>query len=170
MLKQQANEFYKNKKYQEAVQMYSQAIELMPENATYYSNRAAAKISMKDYEGSLSDSRKCLTLDPKSIKSYLRTSKCLLNLGNLSEATYQLMTAESIIQENVELNDNLSTVHKEMNQIRTFEMFVQRCIEALKNEEYFEALSSIESGFMGLDNNLSFVPGKGDCFYLFRSL
>lgn len=57
-LKAQANKAFSAKNYPEAIQLYSDAIDLDPTNYVLFSNRAAAKSGNKDYQGALEDADK----------------------------------------------------------------------------------------------------------------
>jgi DnaJ family protein C protein 8 len=71
--KARGNELLAAKQYVEAVDMYSRAIELDPENAVYYSNRSAAYLAMGDSRGkALKDADKCIELKPDWWKGYSR--------------------------------------------------------------------------------------------------
>lgn len=70
-LKNEGNQFMKDQKYQDAVDKYSQAIEVQ-ESAIYYCNRAAAYTSMENYEEALQDCKKAISFDPEYSKAYSR--------------------------------------------------------------------------------------------------
>ena len=44
------NDFYKKKKFPEAIDLYSQAIDLNPKELTYYSNLAAVYVEMNELD------------------------------------------------------------------------------------------------------------------------
>ena len=48
-LKEKGNKLFREKKWQEAYQMYSRAIELDDANVIYYTNRAATLMEMKRF-------------------------------------------------------------------------------------------------------------------------
>ncbi len=56
------------KHYPLAVAGYSRAINLDPENAIYYANRAAAHIRVENYGLALADASKSIELDPRYVK------------------------------------------------------------------------------------------------------
>ena len=55
-------------KYMEAIEWYSQAIELDPSVAVYYGNRSIAHLKMESYGYALSDASTALELDNMYIK------------------------------------------------------------------------------------------------------
>ncbi|ETI39827.1 hypothetical protein L917_13917 [Phytophthora nicotianae] len=71
--KVEGNKLLADKQFTDAVEMYTRAIELDPENAVYYSNRSAAYLAMGDARGkALKDAEKCIELKPDWWKGYSR--------------------------------------------------------------------------------------------------
>lgn len=71
--KAEGNRLLADKKLVEAVEMYTRAIELDPDNAVYFSNRSAAYLAMGDARGkALKDAEKCIELRPDWWKGYSR--------------------------------------------------------------------------------------------------
>lgn len=66
------NQEFKEGNYEKAIENYTLAISIDPNNCIYYSNRAGAFINKGDLEQGLKDAEKCLELDSKFIKGYLR--------------------------------------------------------------------------------------------------
>lgn len=60
--------FCADKKYSQSIQVYGEAIELNPNNAVYYSNRALAHIRMENYGAALEDAVKATEIDPAYVK------------------------------------------------------------------------------------------------------
>ena len=48
-LKQKGNKLYKEGKHKEAQDWYTEAINLIPDNAVYYSNRALVRLMLETY-------------------------------------------------------------------------------------------------------------------------
>ena len=71
-LKQKGNTQMTAKKYDEAIESYTQAITLDGANAVYYSNRAAAYSSKGDHTTAIMDAEKAVELDPSFVKAYSR--------------------------------------------------------------------------------------------------
>lgn len=85
--KAEGNTFYTNKQYKEAIECYTEAIDICPTCAAYYGNRAAAYMMLNRYKEALSDIRESLKIDKSFVKGYLREGKCQLALGEAQAAT-----------------------------------------------------------------------------------
>lgn len=84
--KNQGNDAYKSGNYRQAIELYSKAIELCPNSASYYGNRAAAYLMIYKYKEAISDSKISTSLDPKFAKGYMREGKSHLCLGDYAAA------------------------------------------------------------------------------------
>jgi small glutamine-rich tetratricopeptide repeat-containing protein alpha len=60
------------KNYVQAIESYTQAIDLDGTNAIYYSNRAAAHSSKGDHSSAIHDAQKAIDVDPSFVKGYHR--------------------------------------------------------------------------------------------------
>lgn len=67
-LKQNGNELYKQKKYREALKMYSEAIRLIPSCAAYYGNRSATYMMLNKYKDALEDAKQSTAIDKEFTK------------------------------------------------------------------------------------------------------
>ncbi|KAF9592440.1 hypothetical protein IFM89_014930 [Coptis chinensis] len=85
--KEKGNNAFKEKKWQKAIGFYTEAIKLNGNNATYYSNRAAAYLELGSFLQAESDCSTAINLDKKSIKAYLRRGTAREMLGYYKEAT-----------------------------------------------------------------------------------
>ncbi|KAF7320175.1 Hsc70 cochaperone [Mycena kentingensis (nom. inval.)] len=70
--KANGNKLMSEKKYDLAIDAYSQAIALDPTNAVYYSNRAAAYSSKGDHLAAIGDAEQAIATDAKFVKAYHR--------------------------------------------------------------------------------------------------
>lgn len=84
--KEKGNQAYKEKQWHKAISLYTEAIKLCGDNATYYSNRAAAYLEVGSFLQAEADCTKAINLDKKSIKSYLRRGTAREMLGYYKEA------------------------------------------------------------------------------------
>lgn len=80
-LKEEGNEFLRQKKYKEAIECYTKAIEIDKENAIFYCNRAAAKYLLSDYASSIDDCKTAVEIDPKYAKAWDRLGLARMRLS-----------------------------------------------------------------------------------------
>lgn len=66
--KENGNQLFKIKQYRSALPLYTEAINLCPETAAYYGNRAACYIMLNRYTEALNDARKSVQLDQSFVK------------------------------------------------------------------------------------------------------
>jgi len=83
-LKSKGNEFMTSCRYLEAVDAYSQALELEPANPVYYGNRAAAYSKLGENDLAIRDCEVALAVDPTYSKAYGR-----MGLAHAAAARHQ---------------------------------------------------------------------------------
>lgn len=71
ILKEQGNNAFKAQQYPQALELYSQALQLDPQNYILYSNRSAVFIQLKNYELALSDADMVSRFTPHELNSVL---------------------------------------------------------------------------------------------------
>ncbi|KAK6795696.1 hypothetical protein RDI58_009151 [Solanum bulbocastanum] len=86
MAKEKGNQAFKEKQWQKAIGFYTEAIKLNGNSATYFSNRAAAHLEMRNFLQAEADSSKAIDLDKKNVKAYLRRGTAREMLGYYKEA------------------------------------------------------------------------------------
>ncbi|KAJ3990335.1 40S ribosomal protein S7 [Lentinula detonsa] len=88
--KEQGNDYFKGKRYRDAVGFYTQAIDAKPDNPSLLEallcNRAACNLELKNYGSVLRDCSKVLSQNTKSSKAYYRSALALIALERLGEA------------------------------------------------------------------------------------
>lgn len=71
--KTEGNAAFKEGNFDAAIQHYTQAISLDPDNHVFYSNRSATYLAKKDAKSkALKDAQKCVSLKPDWVKGYNR--------------------------------------------------------------------------------------------------
>jgi DnaJ family protein C protein 7 len=127
--KESGNQLYKTKNYRQAIQLYTDAIELCPDSAAYYGNRSACYMMLHQYKDALEDARKAVALDSNFVKGYIRIAKCCLALGDLSAAD----NAVSIVRE---LTPNNSAVLPEVQKLEVVRRFDEEGNKAYQKQDY----------------------------------
>ena len=79
--KSEANEFFKQEKFQQAVDLYTKALELNPNKAVYYANRSIANLRQENFGYALSDASKSIECDKNYLKAYYRRAAAHMALG-----------------------------------------------------------------------------------------
>ena len=58
-------------KFGQAIDLYTQAIELSGQNAVYWANRAFAHTKLEEYGSAIQDASKAIEIDPKYSKAWM---------------------------------------------------------------------------------------------------
>ncbi len=74
------------KRYEEAIDAYSRAIELAPTYATAYNNRGIAYFNQQHYEQAIADYNRAIELDPTYAKAYHNRGYAYDDLGHYEQA------------------------------------------------------------------------------------
>ncbi|URE39442.1 Heat shock protein [Musa troglodytarum] len=89
--REKGNELFKQQKYPEAVQHYTEALKRNPKDPRVYSNRAACYTKLGALPEGLKDAEKCIELDPCFSKGYTRKGAIQFFMKEYDKAleTYQ---------------------------------------------------------------------------------
>lgn len=104
------NQFFKDNMYNEAIQCYTKAIEIEPENHVYPANRAMALMKQEKYAAAELDCSLSLNLDSKYVKAIHRRATCRQKLKKFEEAKKDL---EALLK----LEPNNKLAQTELNQV-----------------------------------------------------
>lgn len=118
-LKNQGNEAFKNKRYDEAIQHYTKAIAVDPNCeacAAIYSNRAASFSAQGRHQEALKDAEDCIRVKPAWLKGHFRKGVALEQLGKLDEACRAFEDALKTEPNNEEVQERLSVVRDRIKQ------------------------------------------------------
>uniref|UniRef100_A0A8C5QXN0 Serine/threonine-protein phosphatase n=1 Tax=Leptobrachium leishanense TaxID=445787 RepID=A0A8C5QXN0_9ANUR len=113
------------KDYDRAVQFYTHAIALSPDNAIYYGNRSLAYLRTECYGYALADASRAIQLDAKYIKGYYRRAASNMALGKLKAA---LKDYETVVK--VRPND------------KDAQMKFQECSKMVRQKAFERAIAS----------------------------
>jgi stress-induced-phosphoprotein 1 len=115
-LKEKANEFYTEGKYNESVNIYSQLLEWEPENYMVLSNRSAAYIKLEKWNEALNDAVMSTKLKPDWGKAWGRLGAALYGQDKLDEALVAYNKANELEPSNIyvemieEIKDNIISI------------------------------------------------------------
>jgi len=91
--KLEGNQFYKKKDFEKAIELYSAAIELNPDDIIFYSNIAAVYMEMKDFDRAIEYCDEGIERSKGQAYDYVKLAKviarkasCLFNKGMLDES------------------------------------------------------------------------------------
>ena len=81
--KDQGNNAFRNKEFQEAIGFYQQAIAENPSDHTIFGNKSAAHYNLKEYDQALTEADKCIEIKADWSKGYQRKGMALQAQGDL---------------------------------------------------------------------------------------
>lgn len=88
--KQQANDYFRARRFREALGFYTQAIDANPQDKalleTLHANRAACHLELQNYGSTLRDTSAVLAINAKNEKAYYRAAKALIALDRCKDA------------------------------------------------------------------------------------
>ncbi|OAY84002.1 Serine/threonine-protein phosphatase 5 [Ananas comosus] len=117
-LKLLANEAFKANKFSQAIELYSQAIELNDKNAVYWANRAFAHIKREEYGSAVQDATKAIEIDPQYSKGYYRRGAAYLAMGKFKEALKDFQQVKRIRPNDPDATRKLKECEKAVQKIR----------------------------------------------------
>lgn len=103
--KELGNEKFKIGDYASAVKHYTEAILRNPDDPKYYSNRAACYTKLAAFDLGLKDCEKCVEIDPKFIKGWIRKGKILQGMQQQGKALAAYQKALDLDPSNSEALD-----------------------------------------------------------------
>jgi stress-induced-phosphoprotein 1 len=99
--KEKANEYFMEGKYDESINIYSQLLELEPENYMVLSNRSAAYIKLERWNDALNDAVLSTKLKPDWGKAWGRLGAALYGQDKLDEALVAYNKANELEPSNI---------------------------------------------------------------------
>ncbi|KAH7642321.1 serine/threonine-protein phosphatase 5 [Dermatophagoides farinae] len=85
-LKCKANEYFKRKEYEDAIELYSMAIEKDSNNAILYGNRSFAYLKTECFGYAFTDASRAIEIDKNYIKGYYRRAEAQMANGRFKQA------------------------------------------------------------------------------------
>ncbi|XP_073113743.1 uncharacterized protein [Elaeis guineensis] len=142
--KELGNEYFKQKKFPEAIECYSRSIALSPTSVAF-ANRAMAYLKLKRFEEAENDCTEALNLDDRYVKAYSRRATARKELGKLKASMEDSEFATRLEPNNQELRKQ----HSETKAL--YEKEISKKIRGpLKNP--FQGIQGVSNSEMGTKN------------------
>lgn len=110
--KETGNKHLQAGEYDLAIEAYSKAIELNPNDHVYFSNRSAAYLSKGDASNALKDADSCISINPSFAKGYSRKGAALHALKDFDESISAYEAGLAIAPTDSGLKSGLAEVQK----------------------------------------------------------
>ena len=118
LIKNQGNAFYKAKKFQEAINKYSEAVDTLPNKhpraSVFLCNRSMCYLKLEQPGQAILDAELAAEIDPLNIKSFYRKAIALYALSKLKDAINALkhITIKLKVNGNKDVNMKLALLKK----------------------------------------------------------
>ncbi|KAJ3226678.1 hypothetical protein HK099_004422 [Clydaea vesicula] len=116
LLKSKGNKKMAEKNYKEAIDFYTQAIEVDNQNAVFYANRAAAHSQNGDHANAVVDSKLAIEVDPDYSKAYSRMGHAQFCMGDYKEAVQSYESGLALDPENQTMKQSLASAKAKLNE------------------------------------------------------
>lgn len=106
------DKLYNRKKYNEAIEAYTQAIVLNPKDYSFFNNRGVAYHTKGEFENAIADYSKAVELKPNDFSSYNNRGAAYEDLGLIEQAIADYQKATELEPENKIAQTNLKKALK----------------------------------------------------------
>ncbi|KAL1560570.1 Serine/threonine-protein phosphatase 5, variant 2 [Salvia divinorum] len=154
--KVQANEAFKAHKYSQAIDLYTQAIELTNDNAVYWANRAFAHTKLEEYGSAIQDATSAIEIDPKYSKGYYRRGAAYLAMGKFKEALKDFQQVKKLCPNDPDATKKLKECEKAVMKLK-FEEAI-----SVPESERCSVADSIDYHTIEVDSQYSGARIEGD--------
>ncbi|KAM7345344.1 RNA polymerase II-associated protein spaghetti [Cochliomyia hominivorax] len=118
-IKDRGNKHVKLCEYTKAIEAYTQAIELYPDDAVYYSNRALCYLKLERYNECIEDCERAIDIDSLAVKAYYRRMMANESLGHNMDALKDCTTVLMIEPKNSEAKRSLERINDRLRKNTT---------------------------------------------------
>merc|ERR1719502_1132852 len=117
-IKKAGNDAFSSGRYDEAIERYTEAIAVDPDNVdlnlTLYTNRATAKFKSGNFTGAMEDTNTALEIQPRHLKALLRRAACKLELEDSPGAISDYEEAREIEPKDQSIKQSLHQAKVEL--------------------------------------------------------
>ena len=107
------NEAFAAKKFEDAIEHFSQAIELDPSNHVLWSNRSASYLSLNKFQEAKNDAEKCVSLNGSWAKGYTRLGAAYHGLRDFEKAIETYKKGQELDPASTTFADSIQLVQKD---------------------------------------------------------
>ncbi|KDQ14328.1 hypothetical protein BOTBODRAFT_32794 [Botryobasidium botryosum FD-172 SS1] len=137
--KEQGNEYFKGKRYREALKFYTQGVDAKPEDSAVREallcNRAACNLELQNYGSVLRDCSSVLSQNGRSSKALYRSALALKALGRLEEAVDSCERCLAFDTDNKAVRELLGRLKVARDEATKREQFKQEKIRKEREEK-----------------------------------
>lgn len=147
--------FYKIRKYELAVEKFSQAIKKNPTHAKTHINRANAYYKLKNYEAAIADYNRAIALNPNKFKAYV-------NRGNVRH-----ITAEYSKNPSIEYKQAIADYNKALQiNPQEVEAYIRRGIVRFQLAKYHgDYQPDFQKSLQDFDKAISISPSRAEAYF-----
>ncbi|KAE9592876.1 hypothetical protein Lal_00029436 [Lupinus albus] len=132
-VKRAGNEQYKRGHFAEALSLYDRAIELSPDNAAYWSNRAAALTGLGRLGEAVKDCEEAVRLDPNYGRAHHRLATLFLRLGQVENARKHFFYP------------GLQPDPSEVQKLQIVEKHISKCVDMRRIGEWKSVIREVDA-------------------------
>ncbi|XP_017865936.1 PREDICTED: RNA polymerase II-associated protein 3 [Drosophila arizonae] len=118
-IKDRGNSYVKLSEYEKAIEAYTEAIEVYPQDPIFFINRALCYLKQESYDNCIDDCDAAIELDKLCVKAYYRRMQANESLGNNMEALKDCTTVLAIDPKNYEAKRSLERINDRLRKIAT---------------------------------------------------
>ncbi|CAM4561089.1 unnamed protein product [Leuciscus chuanchicus] len=154
--KEKGNEFFKDGRYDSAIECYTRAMDADPYNPVLPTNRAACFFRLKKFSVAESDCRLAIALDSKYVKAYIRRASTHAALKKHQEAVEDYEMVLKLDPENSEARKEIQKLQQVLESSgETAEENESATLTAEKNESATLTAEEKESAMLTAEDNKS---------------
>eukprot|EP01138_Halocafeteria_seosinensis_P014815 gb/GECG01015123.1/.p1 GENE.gb/GECG01015123.1/~~gb/GECG01015123.1/.p1 ORF type:complete len:579 (+),score=129.83 gb/GECG01015123.1/:1-1737(+) len=133
--REKGNEYFKDGKFTEAIESYTEAIKRNPDCAKYYYNRGTARTKIMDFYKAYEDINKALEMDPNYVKAWARKGNIEFVQKEYHKAIDSFKKGLELDKDNYECQDGYQRTIMKINESQSGETDQERVARAASDPE-----------------------------------